>query len=232
MNALFRNRKEAGEILAERLLRFSQFPGVLVLALPRGGVPVGAAIARRLGLPLDVLIVRKLGVPGNAELALGAISSGGIRVLNDRVIAEHAIPEATVDSVTARETEELQRRERVYRGNRLQFDVAHRTVILTDDGVATGATMLAAIQVLRREKAKRIIVAVPTIARSTFHEIRAVVDELEAIIVPEQFASVGEWYEDFSQVGDDEVRDLLAHGMGPPAGRSAGKGRPAAERKG
>jgi predicted phosphoribosyltransferase len=231
MNPLFRNRTEAGEILAERLLRYSHRPGVIVLALPRGGVPVGVAIARRLELPLDVLIVRKLGVPGYWELAMGAVSSGGIRVLNERVITEHAIPQSTTDALTARETEELQRREELYRGGRAQFDLANRTVILTDDGVATGSTVRAAIEVLRREKAKRIVVAVPTIARDTFHEIRGMVDECEAIIVPERFESVGEWYENFAQLTDDQVRELLASAANPPESRPGAKGRNFAPRK-
>jgi putative phosphoribosyl transferase len=210
MDPLFRNRTEAGQLLAERLLRYSHRAGVVVLALPRGGVPVGQAIASRLGLPLDILIVHKLSLPAYKELAIGALSSDGIRILNTGIIDEHAISNETIESIAAREADEIRRRETLYCGHRVGLAVENQTVILADDGIATGATVRAAIEVLRRKKAKRIIVAIPTIARATFHEIRSRVDELEAIIVPEQFESVGEWYEDFSQLTDEEVCARLA----------------------
>lgn len=205
----FRDRAEAGRLLAEKLTAYANRPDVLVLALPRGGVPVAFEVARALNVPLDVFMVRKLGVPGEEELAMGAIATGGVRVLNEPVVRALRIPSTTIDKVAAKEQKELERRERAYRGNRPPLDVRGRTVILVDDGLATGATMLAAAQALRQQQAARIVVAVPVAAPAVCDAFREVVDEVVCLVTPEQFFAVGQWYEDFSEVTDDEVRDLL-----------------------
>jgi predicted phosphoribosyltransferase len=204
----FRDREEAGQRLAELLSQYANRPGVLVLGLPRGGVPVAYEVAQALNAPLEVFVVRKLGVPGNEELAMGAIASG-VRVLNRDVIEMLGIPEDTINAVAARELRELQRRERAYRDHRPAPEVRGRIVVLVDDGIATGSTMRAAIQALRQLKAERIIVAAPTVAPSTAEEMQPEVDELVAVMTPPDFAGVGQWYEDFSQIGDVEVRELL-----------------------
>jgi len=183
---------------------------VIVLALPRGGVPVAAEVAKRLNAPLDVFVVRKLGLPGHPELAMGAIASGGVRVFNGEIVNALRIPDDVIDAVSAEELTELQRREKAYRADRAPLDVEGKTAIVVDDGVATGSTMLAAISALRQLNAARIVVAAPVIAASTFSEIQAAADEVSAVLVPEHFYAVGEWYEDFSQTSDEEVRDLLA----------------------
>src|SRR5712691_5226049 len=206
----FRDRREAGRLLAAQLSAYANLPDVLVLALPRGGVPVAAEVARALGAPLDVFVVRKLGVPGHEEYALGAIATGGVRVLNEDVVRALQIPDHVIDAVAAREQEELARRERVYRGDRPPLDVRGRTVILVDDGLATGATMHAAIRALRQQQPARIVVAVPTAAPQTCDALRSEVDDVICAITPEPFHSVGLWYDDFSQTTDDEVRELLA----------------------
>jgi predicted phosphoribosyltransferase len=213
----FRNRTQAGRILAERLASYAGRADVVVLALPRGGVPVAAEIARKLGAPLNVFIVRKLGLPGYEELAMGAIASGGVRVLNDDVVRSLGIPESVIAAVTERELRELKWRERTYRGDRPAPEVAGRVVILVDDGIATGSTMLAAIHALRRLAPKRIVVAVPTAAQSTRDEIGREVDEYICEITPSPFYAVGVWYDDFSQTTDDEVRELLDHDPVEPA---------------
>jgi predicted phosphoribosyltransferase len=182
---------------------------VLVLALPRGGVPVAYEVARALDAPLDVFLVRKLGVPGHEELAMGAIASGGVRVLNEDVVHHLRIPDEAIEKVARREQQELERREREYRGDRPPPEVSGRTVILIDDGLATGSTMRAAVMALRQQRPARIIVAVPAAAESTCDEFRAEVDEVFCAITPEPFYAVGLWYEDFSQTTDEEVRDLL-----------------------
>lgn len=205
----FRNRTEAGQQLAKRLAKYANCPDVLVLALPRGGVPVGYEVAQALHAPLDVFVVRKLGVPGHEELAMGAIASGGVRVLNGEVVESLLIPDDVIDAVAARELRELERRERAYRDDRPAPDVQGRTVILVDDGIATGSTMKAAIEALRQLEAGCILVAVPTAALSTVREMRRDVDELVAVMTPADFSGVGQWYEDFSQTTDEEVRDLL-----------------------
>ena len=205
----FRNRIEAGRLLAGRLIQYANRRDVLVLALPRGGVPVGYEIAQALNVPLDVFVVRKLGVPGHEELAMGAISSGGVRVLNGGVIEGLGIPDDVIDAVAARELRELERRERAYRGERPAPDVRECMVILVDDGIATGSTMKAAVEALRKLEARRIVVAAPTAALSTVREMRPDVDELVAVMTPADFAGVGQWYEDFSQTTDEEVRELL-----------------------
>jgi len=211
----FRDRHEAGRLLAEKVKAYAHRPEVLVLALPRGGVPVAYEVARALGAPLDVFLVRKLGVPGHEELAMGAVATGGVRVLNEQIVRALRIPDDVIDAVTMREQEELARRERLYRGDRPLPDVSGRTVILVDDGLATGATMHAAIAALRQQQPARIVVAVPTAAPETCQALRAEVDDVVCAITPEPFYSVGLWYEDFSQTTDDEVRDLLARAAQP-----------------
>lgn len=205
----FRDRTEAGQILAERLQHLAGDPHLLVLALPRGGVPVGYELAKALGAPLDVFVVRKLGVPGHEELALGAIASGPVVVLNDDVVRALRITRDVIEAVAAQETREVERRERTYRGDRPTVDPAGRVVVLVDDGLATGATMRAAVRALRNKGAKRLIVAVPTAAPQTCDEFRAEVDEIVCAMTPEPFEAVGLWYEDFSQTTDEEVQDLL-----------------------
>jgi predicted phosphoribosyltransferase len=207
---LFRDRTEAGRLLAARLEKFAGKPDVMVLALPRGGVPVAFEVARALHAPMDVFIVRKLGVPGHEELAMGAVASGGVRVLNDHVVAGLGIPEYVIDAVVNWETEELKRRERLYRGDRPPADVRGKTVILVDDGLATGSTMLAAVQALRQQGPARIVVAVPVASPDTCELMKAYVDEIVCAATPEPFYAVGLWYEDFSQTTDEEVRELLA----------------------
>ena len=206
----FRDRVEAGRLLAEKLAGYADQPGVLVLGLPRGGVPVAAEVAGKLHAPLDVFVVRKLGLPGQEELAMGAIATGGIRVLNAEVVEPLGIPDEVIAAVAADEQRELVRRERAYRGALPAPDVQGKTVILADDGIATGSTMLAAVAALRKLQAGRIVVAVPTVAAAAFFQIARAADEIVAVMVPEYFHGVGQWYEDFSQTTDDEVRQLLA----------------------
>lgn len=215
----FRDRSEAGRLLAERLRAYASNPNAIVLALPRGGVPVGYEVARALGAPLDIFLVRKLGVPGYEELAMGAVASGGVRVLNADVVKGLRIPEYVIDAVAAWEQQELARRERVYRGDRPEPDVRGRTVILVDDGLATGSTMLAAIQALRQQQPARIVMAVPTAPPATCEEMRTQADDVVCAITPEPFYSVGLWYEDFSQTTDEEVRELLARSVAGVAAR-------------
>lgn len=209
MRMQFRNRTEAGRMLADRLKQYARRPDVLVLALPRGGAPVAYEVAQALNAPLDVLVVRKLGVPGREELAMGAMASGGGRVLNSEVVAGLDIPDQVIDTMAARELRELERRERAYRQDRPVPDVAGRTVIVVDDGIATGSTMRAAVGALRQQQAARIVVAAPTAALSTVREMRPDVDELVAVMTPADFGGVGRWYEDFDQTTDREVRELL-----------------------
>src|SRR5437870_9592789 len=206
---LYRDRREAGRQLAAKLAAYAGRPDVLVLALPRGGVPVAYEVARALAAPLDIFLVRKLGLPGHEELAMGAVASGGIRVLNEEVVQALRIPEEVIDEVAAVELEELERRERLYRGDRPPPDVRGRTVILIDDGLATGSTMRAALAALRRQQPAGLVVAVPTAAPETCDELRAEADDVVCATTPEPFDSVGLWYEDFSQTTDEEVRELL-----------------------
>jgi putative phosphoribosyl transferase len=207
---LFENRAVAGRQLAAHLAAYQDQPNVIVLALPRGGVPVGYEVARALQAPLDVFLVRKLGVPGHEELAMGAIASGGVRVMNDDVMRILPIPERMVDAVAAQEQRELERREQLYRGGRSPRDLRGWTVILVDDGLATGSTMRAAITALRRLGPAKIVVAVPVGARSTCKEFQNEADEAICSIMPEPFYAVGYWYADFEPTSDDEVRELLA----------------------
>jgi predicted phosphoribosyltransferase len=206
----FRNRTDAGRQLAEKLAAYANRPDVLVLALPRGGVPVAFELARAFGAPLDVFLVRKLGVPGYEELAMGAVATGGVRVLNDEIVRGFGISEHEIDAVVARELRELSRRDRLYRGDRPPSDVAGRTVILVDDGLATGATMRAAVQALRQQQPGRIVAAVPTASPDTCQVLKAEADDVICAITPEPFFAVGHWYDDFTQTTDDEVRELLA----------------------
>jgi putative phosphoribosyl transferase len=207
---LFRDRTEAGQVLADQLVRYAHRPDVVVLALPRGGVPVGYEVAQALHAPLDVFLVRKLGLPGQEELAMGAIASGGIRVLNEEVVRKLNVPEEIIDAVAAEEQQELSRREHDYRAGRPPPDVRGRTVILVDDGLATGSTMRAAVAALRQQGPARIVVAVPVGAPETCTQLRREADEVVCAETPEPFYAVGAWYEDFSQTTDEEVRDLLA----------------------
>jgi putative phosphoribosyl transferase len=205
----FRDRFEAGRYLASALRGYSGSPNVLVLALPRGGVPVGYEVALALHAPLDVMLVRKLGVPGHEELAMGAIASGGVRVISDEVIHALGIPDRAIAAAAANEQHELERRERAYRGNRPFPEVQGKVVILVDDGLATGATMRAAVTALRAQQPERLVVAVPVAARETCEALRAEVDEVVCAVTPDPFIAVGQAYRNFSQTTDEEVRDLL-----------------------
>jgi putative phosphoribosyl transferase len=209
MSALFQNRRDAGRALAAMLDEYANRRDVLVLGLPRGGVPVAFELATALRAPLDVFVVRKLGVPGHEELAMGAIATGGVRVLNEDVVQSLGIPQAVINAVAAAEQKELQRREQLYRGGRPAPEVRGRTIILVDDGLATGSTMRAAVAAVRQQRPARIVVAVPVGAPSTCDEFRADVDQIVCGFTPEPFYGVGQWYEDFSQTSDEEVRELL-----------------------
>ncbi len=209
MPPLFRDRTDAGRRLAAALSEYARRPDVIVLGLPRGGVPVAYEVARELGAPMDVFLVRKLGTPGHEELALGAIASGGVRVLNRRVIDMLAIPERTVAAVAAQEQQELERREREYRDGRPVPDLVGRTAILVDDGLATGSTMRAAAAAVRAQGPARTVVAVPVAAPETCEALRGEVDEVICAATPEPFRAVGFWYEQFEQTSDAEVRELL-----------------------
>jgi predicted phosphoribosyltransferase len=212
----FRDRDEAGELLGRDLARrLPHRDDVLVLALPRGGVPVASGVARALGAPLDVFVVRKLGMPGHEELAMGAIASGGVRVLNREVLDYMPVSQKLIDTVAEREQRELERREREYRGTRPPIDVTDRTVIVVDDGLATGSTMRAAVEALRRMGPRRIVVAVPVAAEATCNEFRAegIADDVVCLRTPEPFQAVGLWYADFTQTTDEEVHAILARGV-------------------
>jgi predicted phosphoribosyltransferase len=206
---VFENREHAGRVLAERLRKYAGRDDVLVLALPRGGVPVAFEVAQALRAPLDLFLVRKLGVPGHEELAMGAIASGGVRVLNHEVVDSLGIPSSAIERTAASEERELKRREQAYRGSRPAPEVEGRTVILIDDGLATGSSMRAAVAALTQQKPARIVVAVPVAAPSTCEEFRAEVDEIVCATTPEPFLAVGRWYHDFAQTSDEEVRLLL-----------------------
>jgi predicted phosphoribosyltransferase len=223
----YRDRTDAGRQLATQLQEYSGRSDVIVLALPRGGVPVAFEVATALRAPLDVFIVRKLGVPGHEEYAMGAIASGGVRVIDERVVRSVGITRAELDAVAAAEERELERRERRYRGDRPPPEVAGRTAILVDDGLATGSTMRAAVAALREERAARVVVAVPIAPPETCDAFRDLVDDIVCARTPEPFYAVGLWYEDFSQTTDDEVRALLARVSSTAgAGSSAGGSEP------
>ena len=205
----FRDRDEAGQVLAEKLTAYANRPDVLVLALPRGGVPVAAQVARELNAPLDVFVVRKLGFPGHPELAGGGVAAGGVGVFYGVRVLFSPSPDDVIEAVTANEQDELKRREGAYRNDLPPPNVRGKTIILVDDGIATGSTMIAAVAALRQAEAGRIVVAAPTIAATTFHQICDAADEVAVVIVPEEFYGVGQSYEDFSQTTDEEVRELL-----------------------
>lgn len=206
---LFQDRRDAGRQLAAALPDYTGRPDVIVLALPRGGVPVAYEVAKSLGAPLDVFLVRKIGVPGHEELAMGAIASGGVRVVNEDVVRELGIPKSLFDAVAADELLELQRRERAYRDDRPAPDVRGKTVILVDDGLATGSSMRAAVAALRRLDPAKIVVAVPVAASEVCTEFQDVADDVVCAQTPPSFRAVGLWYDDFSQTSDEEVRELL-----------------------
>jgi putative phosphoribosyl transferase len=205
----FVNRRAAGVALAERLRQFAGRADVVVLALPRGGVPVGYEVAKSLRAPLDVFVVRKLGLPGHAELAMGAIASGNVRVVNQDVVWWYRPSPVAIDAVARSEQLELERRERLYRGDRPLVPVERRIVILVDDGLATGSTMRAAVLAVRRLAPARVVVAAPVAARDTCRDLGTLADEVVCLFTPEPFQAVGLWYEDFSQTTDDDVRQLL-----------------------
>ncbi|MBE9005282.1 phosphoribosyltransferase [Fortiea sp. LEGE XX443] len=210
MTNKFRDRQAAGKMLAKRLTAYANRQDLLVLGLPRGGVPVAFEIAKSLNAPLDICLVRKLGVPDHEELAMGAIASGGVRVLNYDVVNSLGIDRQTIDEVAAKELQELQRRDRAYRGDKLPPKIKNRTVILVDDGIATGSTISAAIAIVQQQQPQYLIVAVPVAPPITCEQLQAEVDEVVCLVTPEPFYAIGLWYEDFSQTTDTEVRNLLA----------------------
>lgn len=214
MSERFRDRRDAGQRLADELRHYAHRPDVLVLALPRGGVPIGFEVATTLGVPLDVFVVRKLGLPWHDELAMGAIASGGVRVLDRALIRSAGVSEAELARVIASEETELARRERLYRGDRPFPDVGGKTTILVDDGLATGASMRAAVEALRLEQPACIVVAVPVAARQTRDAFRDLADEVVCVMTPTPFEAVGLWYANFSQTTDDEVHALLERARG------------------
>jgi len=205
----FSNRREAGKILGGELLKYARRKDVVVLALPRGGVPVGFEVAEALEAPLDVFLVRKIGMPGHREFAIGALASGGIQVLSEDVVRMYGIPRVAIDAIVREELDELERREAEYRKGGALTDLRDRTVILVDDGLATGSTMKAAVQAVRQKGPARVVVAVPVGAASTCEEFSGVADEIVCARTPEPFSAVGLWYVDFSQTSDEEVRTLL-----------------------
>jgi len=205
----FSSRFQAGQLLASKLSDYRNHPEVLILALPRGGVPVAYEIAKELNLPLDVFLVRKLGVPGEDELAMGAIGSGGLRILNRDVLEERRISDATIEAVTIREQKELERREALYRIDRPPLSLKNRTLILVDDGSATGATMLAAAQTARSQNPSRIVAAVPVASTEAYDSLKEEVDEIVCQIVTPALQAIGFWYENFTQLSDEEVAELL-----------------------
>ena len=215
----YRDRRQAGVELARHLADVVKGQDVVVLALPRGGVPVAFEVARALDAPLDVFVVRKLGLPGHPEFAMGAIASGGVRVLNDEVIRLYRVSEQAVEAIALEERNELERRERVYRRRRPPLDVRGRTVVLVDDGLATGSTMRAAVEAVRALSPARVIVAVPVGSADTCREFAAIADEIVCARAPEHFAAVGQWYDDFRQTTDEEVGELLEGAVQEPAGR-------------
>ena len=225
MKELFRDRVEAGQLLAAELTEYAHRKDVIVLGLPRGGLPVAFEVAKKLHAPLDVFVVRKLGVPGHRELAMGAIATGGVRVLNEEVVMSIGISQKTIDAVAAEELKELKRRELAYRGHGASPEIREKTVILVDDGIATGSTMRAAVQALLKQRPARLVVAVPTAAPSSYAELKRQVDEMIALMTPPDFYAVGQWYEDFGQTTDAEVTDLLERARqmqlhGEPVGAS------------
>jgi predicted phosphoribosyltransferase len=214
----FQDRVHAGRLLAARLSEYRGRPDLLVLGLPRGGVPVAFEVAQALGAPLDVYIVRKLGAPGHEELAMGAIASGGVRVLNEAVVRSMRVSAEEIEAVARAEEEELRRQERVYRGERPPPDVSGRTVILVDDGLATGSTMHAAVVALRQNGPRELVIAVPTAPPETCAELEAEADRVVCAVTPQPFFAIGVWYRDFSPTSDQEVRELLERARRPVRG--------------
>ncbi|MDV3240452.1 MAG: phosphoribosyltransferase [Methylocaldum sp.] len=214
MDTLFENRTDAGRQLAQALGAYAGRSDLIVLALPRGGVPVAYEVARALKAPLDLLIVRKLGTPGNPELAMGAIASGGASVLNRDVVSIYRISDEVIENAAAKERQELERRERLYRGDRPYPDIENRCIIVVDDGIATGATMRAGLAALRQRNPACVVVAVPLAPVDTVERLRAEVDEVVCLMTPEPFFAVGQGYRDFSQTTDDEVREILTRAWG------------------
>jgi len=212
----FIDRRNAGRVLATRLAKYVGRDDVVVLALPRGGVPVAYEVASALGVPMDVFLVRKLGTPGHRELAMGAIASGGVRVLNEDVVRWYGISDAAIEHIAREEHEELERRERAYRGDRPAPDLTNRILILIDDGLATGSTMRAAAQAVRAHRPARVVIAVPVGAPQTCAELAVVADEVICARMPEPFSAVGQWYLNFDQTDDDEVRELLQKSIAIP----------------
>ena len=219
MVSRFRNRRDAGRRLAAELRTYANRSDVIVLALPRGGVPVGYEVATALDVPLDVFVVRKLGLPWHEELAMGALASGGVRILDDDLIRVARVSTEDIERVTAAEQVELERRERRYRGDRPFPDLTGKTVLLVDDGLATGSTMRVAVAALRQEVPRRIVVAVPVAAPATCDAFRDIADDIVCAVTPEPFRAVGLWYDDFSQTTDEEVHELLVQAGGPPGSR-------------
>jgi putative phosphoribosyl transferase len=213
----FRNRAEAGAYLAGQLRSYAGRQDLLVLGIPRGGVPVAFEVARSLHAPLDVIVVRKLGLPEQPELAFGAIASGGIRIVNEEVVSELGVPDSVIEAVSRREERELERREYAFRGEKAAVDPGGRTVILVDDGLATGATMLVAIAALHKRQPARLVVGVPVAPSDVCQAIRALVDDMVCPIVSDVFSAVGQWYVDFTPTSDDEVRELLWAAAPAPA---------------
>lgn len=216
MNEQLRNRTEAGQLLAKKLTVYANRSDVIVLGLPRGGVPVAFEVAQALNIPLDICLVRKLGVPGQEELAMGAIGWGDVIAINEDVVNWLGISKDTIDRVTRKERKELQRRDRLYRGDRPIPDVRHRTVILVDDGIATGSTIRAAIATLRQQQPDQIVVAVPVASPLICHQLKAEVDQVVCLITPVSLSSISLWYKDFSQTTDAEVCNLLAQVANQP----------------
>jgi putative phosphoribosyl transferase len=205
----FRDRAHAGRLLAKKLSKYTHHKDVLILGLPRGGVPVGFEVANPLNAPLDIFLVRKLGVPGEEEFAMGAIATGGVRVLNEEVIGHMGISAQVIEAVSAREQDELRRRELAYRGHAPPPRISGKTIILVDAGIATGSTMRAAISALRQQCPSKLVIAVPTVAPSFGDELRTIADEVVAVMMTEPFYAVGQWYATSSQTSDEEVRQLL-----------------------
>lgn len=220
---IFRDRTQAGRLLASQLVRFVNRPNLLILALPRGGVPVAFEIACALHAPLDVFLVRKLGVPGQEELAMGAIASGNVRILQPEVVSGLGIPPSVIETVTAEKMRELARRERAIRGDRPNPQIRNREIILVDDGLATGSTVYAAVASLKQQHPQSIIVAVPVAARKACEEFRSAVDEIICLRTPEPFLAVGLWYEMFPQLTDEEVREFLKKADEFLASRTSGQ---------
>jgi putative phosphoribosyl transferase len=225
MSARFHDRADAGRELVAHLQRYANRPDVIVLALPRGGVPVGDEVARGLGVPLDVFVVRKLGLPWHEEVAMGALASGGARMIDERLIQAYGLDRSLVDEVVRRESLELDRRERLYRGQRPFPDLVGKTVILVDDGLATGSSMRVAVEALRAKRPAGIVVAVPIAPPDTCDAMREVADEVVCAVTPDPFYAVGLWYENFAETSDDDVRILLQRARRPPASAARNRAR-------